>query len=219
MKPWKPPASAATDGLAVACVVLHVAALLAGLSDRLAFAWGLVPGRLWAGAAASPGGLPPPVTLLSYAFVHGGLVHLALNLVFLVWIGRQIEWLLGAGRVLLLFAAGAVAGGLLEAVARPSSGVPVVGASGAVSALFATYVLLYARAPEAPARILGVSLSDDTVRALRLAALWIGLQLVLGAVLNRPGEPGIAVWAHVGGFLAGLAYGLGQRRRILGRRS
>ena len=85
-----------------------------------------------------------------------------------------------------------------------SSVVPVIGASGAISAVFAAYALIFARSGEEPAVFLGLRLSGETVRALRYAALWIGLQLLTAVAFNAPDAPGIAIWAHIGGFLAGL---------------
>ena len=86
----------------------------------------------------------------------------------------------------------------------PGSVVPVIGASGAISAVFAAYALLFARTGEDPATFLGLHISGETVRALRYAALWVGLQLLTAVAFNTPGQSGIAIWAHIGGFLAGL---------------
>lgn len=207
MKPWRPPASTATNGLALLCAALLVVPLLTGNSRAFTLAWGLVPARV-TGEVLGLSGPPPLLTLVTHMFLHGGIVHLLMNMVFLIWVGRQIEWLLGPVRLLLLFLLGGIAGGLTQILFDPASTIPVVGASGAVSALFATYALLFARSEEEPARVLGVTLSAETVRALRYAALWVGLQLLVAVAFNRPGEPGIAVWAHVGGFLAGLLYAL-----------
>ncbi|WP_448578818.1 rhomboid family intramembrane serine protease [Thermaurantiacus sp.] len=207
MKPWRPPASAATNAIAGLCVVLLLVPMLMGVSHPLAMQWGLVPARITGEVIGLPG--PPPlITLVSHMFLHGGIVHLLMNMVFLVWVGRQVEWLLGPFQFLLLFLLGGIAGGVAQLLFDPGSTIPVVGASGAISAVFATYALLFARSDESPARVLGITLSAETVRALRYAVLWIGLQLLVAVAFNRPGEPGIAVWAHAGGFLAGLLFGL-----------
>jgi membrane associated rhomboid family serine protease len=110
----------------------------------------------------------------------------------------------GTGRFLLLYFAGGVAGGALQLFFTQASVVPVIGASGAISAVFAAYALIFARSGEAPATVLGLRLSGEVVRALRYASLWIGLQLLTAVAFNAPGAPGIAIWAHIGGFLAGL---------------
>jgi membrane associated rhomboid family serine protease len=166
---------------------------------------GLVPARATDAIVGLPEGpLPPAATFLTHIFLHSGWVHLAMNMVFLAWVGRQVEVLVGTGRFLLLFFAGGTAGGALQVLLTPSSVAPVIGASGAISAVFAAYALIFARSGEEPAVFLGLRLSGETVRALRYAALWIGLQLLTGVAFNTPGAPGIAIWAHIGGFVAGL---------------
>ncbi|MFN7173574.1 MAG: rhomboid family intramembrane serine protease [Thermaurantiacus tibetensis] len=210
MRPWKPPAARATSALLLLCALPQLMAWLIGpeAGPSLAFAAGLVPARLTGHVAVPEGALPPWLTLVSHMFVHGGLFHLFMNLLFLAWVGRHSEWLIGPARLLLLFLAGGVVGGLFQVIADPASVVPVVGASGGVSAVFGTYALLYARVGEAPATVLGLRLSGELVRALRYAALFVGLQLLVAVAFNSAGGPGIAIWAHIGGFLAGLLFGL-----------
>lgn len=176
-----------------------------GFARSATFAAGLVPARVTGAIVGVPEGpLPMPATFLTHIFLHGGWVHLAMNMVFLAWVGRQVEGLVGTGRFLLLFFAGGIAGGALQVLFTPTSVAPVVGASGAISAVFAAYALMFARNSENPTTFLGLHLSAETVRALRYASLWIGLQLLTGAAFNSPGTPGIAIWAHIGGFIAGL---------------
>lgn len=209
MRPWKPPAARATGALLLLCILPQVVVWLSGqgAGQALAFSAGLVPARL-TGHVVAPGALPPLATLVSHMFIHGGFAHLFMNMVFLAWVGRHCEWLIGPARLILLFLLGGIIGGLVQTISSPASMVPVVGASGGVSAVFGTYALLYARAGEAPATILGLELSGELVRALRYAALFVGLQLLVAVAFNTPGGPGIAIWAHIGGFLAGLLFGL-----------
>lgn len=209
MRPWKPPAARATGALLVLCILTQVIVWLMGpgAGQALAFSAGLVPARL-SGHVVAPDALSPWATLLSHMFIHGGFAHLFMNMVFLAWVGRHCEWLIGPLRLLFLFLLGGVVGGLVQVISSPTSLVPVVGASGGVSAVFGTYALLYARVGERPATILGVRLSGELVRALRYAALFVGLQLLVAVAFNTPGGPGIAIWAHIGGFLAGLLFGL-----------
>lgn len=209
MRPWKPPAARATGALLVLCILPQLLVWLIGqgAGPALAFAAGLVPARL-TGHVVAPGAVSPWLTLLTHMFIHGGFAHLFMNMVFLAWVGRHCEWLIGPWRLLLLFLLGGIVGGLVQVISSPGSLVPVVGASGGVSAVFGTYALLYARVGEAPATVLGLRLSGELVRALRYAALFVGLQLLVAVALNTPGGPGIAIWAHIGGFLAGLLFGL-----------
>ncbi len=209
MRPWKPPAARATGALLLLCILAQVLLWLMGpaTGQSLAFAAGLVPARL-TGHVVAPGALSPWLTLVTHIFIHGGFTHLLMNMVFLAWVGRHCEWLIGPLRLLLLFLLGGVVGGLVQVISSPSSLVPVVGASGGVSAVFGTYALLYARVGEEPATLLGVQLSGELVRALRYAALFVGLQLLVAVAFDTAGGPGIAIWAHIGGFLAGLLFGL-----------
>jgi membrane associated rhomboid family serine protease len=209
VKPFRPPTAQVTRAIVIACVALQLLALVmgAGFDHSLTLAAGLVPARLTGAVIGLEGPIPPALTLITHQFLHGGLVHLAMNMVFLAWVGRQVEWLLGPARLAFLFLLGGIVGGLLQTFMTPTSVVPVVGASGSISAVFATYALLFARSGEAPASFLGLHISGETVRALRYAALWIGLQLLTAVALNLPGSGGIAIWAHIGGFIAGLAFG------------
>jgi membrane associated rhomboid family serine protease len=210
MKPFRPPETRATKAIVIVCALVELAALFAGAGfDRaLALNAGLVPARLTGEVIGLPSALPAPLTLVTHMFLHGGLIHLVMNMVFLAWVGRSIEWVIGPVRLFLLFLLGGIAGGLVQVLATPASIIPVVGASGGVSAVFATYALVFARSDEAPATVLGIRLSGEVVRALRYAALWIGLQLLVAVAFNSGGGPGIAIWAHIGGFLAGLLFGL-----------
>jgi membrane associated rhomboid family serine protease len=210
MKPFRPPETRATKAIVITCALVELAVLLmgAGFDRTLAMSAGLVPARVTGAVIGLPAALPAPLTLVSHMFLHGGLIHLVMNMVFLAWVGRSIEWVIGPWRMLLLFLAGGIAGGLVQVLATPASVIPVVGASGGVSAVFATYALIFARSDEAPATILGIRLSGEVVRALRYAALWIGLQFLVAVAFNTGGGPGIAIWAHIGGFVAGLLFGL-----------
>jgi membrane associated rhomboid family serine protease len=197
----------ATRIIILVCVGIELSFIFLGegVAKDVLRAAGLVPARVSGAIVGVPDGpLPVPLTFLTHIFLHSGWVHLAMNMVFLAWVGRQVEGLVGTGRFLLLFFAGGVAGGALQVVLTQSSTAPVVGASGAISAVFAAYALLFARSSEDPTTFLGLHLSAETVRALRYASLWIGLQLLTGVAFNTSGAGGIAIWAHIGGFIAGL---------------
>jgi membrane associated rhomboid family serine protease len=201
------PAAWATRLIILICVAIEGVNLVMGQSFArgLMQIAGLVPARVTGAVVGLPDGpVPDPLTFLTHIFLHSGPVHLAMNMVFLAWVGRQVELFAGLWRYILLFFAGGIAGGLLQVALSQTSVIPVIGASGAISAVFAAYAVLFARAGEAPASFLGLRLSGETVRALRYASLWIGLQLLTGVAFNSPGQPGIAIWAHIGGFLAGL---------------
>jgi membrane associated rhomboid family serine protease len=201
------PVGWATRIIIIVCVAIELLNFVMGegFARALTQQAGLVPARVTGAIVGlAEGPVPVPLTFLTHIFLHADWVHLAMNMVFLGWVGRQVEGLVGTGRFLLLFFAGGIAGGALQVVLTQTSVAPVIGASGAISAVFAAYALLFASSGEDPATFLGLRLSGETVRALRYASLWIGLQLLTGVAFNAPGTPGIAIWAHIGGFLAGL---------------
>lgn len=196
--------------LLILCIGVHLLLWLLGEAQQewAVLAAGLIPGRLAGAVLGLPGSVPAWLTLLTHQFLHGGWAHLVMNMVFLAAIGRMVEVPLGSARFALIYFVGGVVGGLAQVIAAPSSSMPVVGASGAIAAIFAAYALLYSRTPEEPTRVMGFTLTSEAVRAIRLAALWTGIQL-LTAVAFNDGTSGmgigrIAIWSHVGGFVAGL---------------
>lgn len=164
---------------------------------------GLIPARLTGTIEMAATAVPAPLTLVTSLFLHGGWIHLGLNLVFLLLVGRMVEWVAGPGKLLAIFLIGGISGGLLQVLATPDSGFPVIGASGAIAAVFAAYATLFARRRANARRVLGFNISSEFLTALWFAAVWIGLQLMTGVAFNGAGG-GIAIWAHIGGFVAGL---------------
>lgn len=207
MKPFKPPVPVATNVIIGLCVAVQAAITLAGpgFGGAVRFSFGLVPARIagmFAGTADWTWALP---TLVTHEFVHSGWLHLGLNLLFLAWVGRYVEWVAGRRAVAVLFIAGGIAGGALQVATDPVSLVPVVGASGAIASVFGAYAVLFAQSRATPRRVLGIAVSGETVTALWYAATWIGLQLLTAAVFNTGADGSqIAIWTHIGGFVTGL---------------
>lgn len=198
-----------TNGIAAITFVAFVILYLSGRIDDAAIIGGFIPARigdpaLLDGMAAIPAWLTP----LTCAFIHAGWMHVAFNLLMLVFCGRQVEHVLDKGATLLLYVAGAYGACAVQWAIDPASLNPMVGASGAISAIIATYALLYS---QQKVRAVG-PLSANIVRLLWLAGAWIAIQLMIG-VATTAGQGGgglsdlgrIAVAAHIGGFLVGLA--------------
>ena len=187
-------------GYAAACVVLFVLLSITGFEREAFVGGGFIPARFGADLIAPPGTMLPFIlTPLSSAFLHAGALHLVFNMVMLIFIGRQLEAPLGASATAFLLVVGAYAGAFAQWAADPDSTMIVIGASGAISALVAVYALIFSRTRTAA---IG-PIPSHWVRALWLAAAWIGLQLLLGFA-GGAGFGNIAIWAHVGGFIAGL---------------
>ncbi len=168
-----------------------------GLIDRFA----LVPAIFVHGLA--------PWTILTSMFMHGSVGHLLGNMYFLAVFGDNVEDRLGVPRYLGLYLLGGVAAALAHVASGPGSAVPVIGASGAISAVLGAYVYLFRRR-----RIyLFIFYALKRVPVPWYLGIWLALQ-VLGAAT---GAPGVAWWAHIGGFAvgAGLAF---LHRELIRRR-
>lgn len=165
---------------------------------------GLVPTRFLADPAGEAG------TLFSSMFMHAGWLHLASNMWFLHIFGDNLEDVLGRTRYLLFYGACGVFAGLAQISSDTGSSIPMVGASGAIAGVVGGYVVLYPRAP---------ILAFNTVPLLWLflglvvilpawviALLFFGQNLLLAwTFAESAGGPGVAFFAHLGGFVAGLA--------------
>ncbi len=142
-------------------------------------------------------------TLLTYMFLHGGLMHLAGNMLFLWIFGDNLEDQLGHLGFLLFYLATGIGAGLLQMLADPSSTVPVVGASGAIAGVMGGYLLLFPKAKVDILLIIIIFFRIFPVPAWLMLAVWFGLQLFNG-VAQSSAEAGVAYWAHAGGFIIGL---------------
>lgn len=197
-----PPARATISICAVTALAWGIAAS-GGLGAQVATVAGFIPARISAGLAV-PGAAPLWVTPLTATLVHANLMHLGFNLLMLGFCGRFLEASIGSVATVLLYLVGAYAAAAAQYLFDPASTAPVIGASGAASALVGAYALLYGkRRVKAWGPRSGLAL-----HVLWLAVAWIGLQAMVGlASGGMPGMPAgsqIAVAAHVGGFLAGL---------------
>ena len=201
-----------TIGLVVACLVafawelgLQVTGGNAAL-DAFITQWGIVPADLT--AAWSTGGILSleTATLVTSQFLHGGWLHLLGNLLFLWIFANNIEDDLGRLAFLLFYLGGGVAAGLTQVAIDPTSTVPMIGASGAIAAVLGGYIVLYPRARITSLVFLGFFYQLIDVPAIVVLGFWFALQLIDGiASLGLSGtEGGVAIFAHIGGFVAGL---------------
>lgn len=145
-------------------------------------------------------GAPVWLTPLTATLTHAGWIHLGFNMMILGFCGRSVEGVLGPVALVLLYVLGAFAAAAGHYAMDPGSMVPMVGASGAVSAVIGAYAMLFGR-NKVPVASPALAL---WLNALWLAAAWIVLQLVVGFASARV-NVAIAVGAHIGGFLVGIA--------------
>jgi membrane associated rhomboid family serine protease len=173
--------------------------------------WGLVPSDVFDSlrGSAGPAAL---VTLWTSIFLHAGWLHLLSNLLYLGVFGWPVERRVGAPRFALLYLISGLVGSLAYLFAQPSSGVPAVGASGAIAGVIAAHLVLFPGATLgslAPVLFLHVVESTPT---LLLLLVWLATQL-FSSVASLTTTTGIAWWAHLGGFASGLALAPVLRRR------
>lgn len=147
------------------------------------------------------------VTLVTSVFLHGGWLHLIGNMWFLWVFGRNVEDVAGKGRYLLFYLACGLAAGIIHIVVNPYSRIPTIGASGAIAGVMGGYLVKFPKSHIDTLVILIVFLTRMEIPAMFFLVYWLVIQLFsgvgsLGAVDYTGG--GVAWFAHVGGFLAGM---------------
>jgi len=174
--------------------------------DAAILVLGFVPAALLHAHASPPGfvNVSPVATILTSMFMHGGLLHIAGNMLYLWIFGNNVEDAMGHARFVVFYLVCGTAAALTLAWIDPSSRVPMIGASGAISGVLAGYVLLFPRARVTVIVPLGIIFYPFALSAFWVVSFWFVMQL-LSASLSDPHQPGVAWWAHVGGFGAGLA--------------
>ena len=146
---------------------------------------------------------PHYATVITSMFMHGGWLHIIGNMWFLWVFGNNIEDSMGHMRFVVFYLLCGVAAAGTQLLADPHSRMPMVGASGAISGVLGAYMLIYPRVRVHTFVTLGFFVTSVALPAYVLLGYWFVLQLLLGTVSRTTG--GIAVWAHVGGFVAGVA--------------
>jgi membrane associated rhomboid family serine protease len=164
--------------------------------------------------------LSTPLTAFSSMFMHASLLHIAGNMLFLWIFGKSIEDSLGRVRFVVFYLLGGLAALALQILVGPDSTAPTVGASGAMAAVMGGYILLYPRARVLTIVFIFFFFTVVELQALVVLGLWFLLQVLYGrAELVNPtgGGGGVAYFAHVGGFLFGLAliHAFVQRRKVI----
>ena len=193
------PLRSAVGGIALVTAIVSL--LLFALVDQVtaAIVGGFIPARL-GGLVEVDGALPALLTPFSATLIHGSFVHLALNLLMLVFVGSQVERILGGGATVALYLFGALVAALTQWAVDPASTTPMIGASGGVSALFGTYALLGAR----PKQVFASVRANRWLHVAWLLAAWVVIQWMSSALAGEQGAM-LATAAHIGGFMAGLA--------------
>lgn len=176
--------------------------------ERMVRLWGLVPAEFTDPAARAEAMPRQYLALFTSMFLHGGIFHILLNL-WVLWIfGDNVEDRMGHGRFLVFYFLCGLAAGAVHVAMHPGSTVPTVGASGAISGIMGAYVLMFPLARMLVLIPIIIIPLFVHVPAFVFIGLWFLLQFFSGMQQVAAGAAdvgGIAFWAHIGGFVAGLA--------------
>ena len=198
----------ATIAISAAVALAWLIAAAAQWSEQATLALGFIPERI-SGVAVPWPAVPAVVTPLTATLVHAGLIHLGFNLLVFIWCGQAVERVLGRTGLIALYVVGAYAAAAGQWVAGPLSTVPMVGASGAISAVIGAFSLSFGR----PKQFTRSQRLNRWINALWLLVAWVVLQMMRGWLAGGQGV--MLAWpAHVGGFAAGI---LLQRPLLLWR--
>lgn len=172
-----------------------------------------IPARLFQ-HAAEDGRITAAATLVTSQFLHGGVMHLAGNMLYLWIFGNNIEDVMSRMRFVLFYLLCGIAATCGHAFMNTSSSVPLIGASGAISGVLGAYLLLFPRARVLTLVAFGFYFRTVAVPAMFVLGFWFVLQF-LSALASPAGGGGVAWFAHIGGFIAGmLLIGLFKHRDI-----
>ena len=188
-----------TFGL-IALNILAFAVTALGGQEAVVASFAVIPGELFGQVVQAPVqtvSLPENLTLLSYMFFHGDLLHLAGNMIFLWVFGDNVEDSMGHIRFLAFYLLCGIFAGLTHAWITPDSGVPLIGASGAVAGVIAAYLMLH---PRVQVWVLVFKVLPMQVSAAIVLGVWIITQI---AMVLMPEVGPVAWWAHIGGLIAG----------------
>lgn len=196
-----------TVGIIAVAVLVFLYQLTLPERDAQVFVlgYGMIPSVLFGSrelAAAIPT-VDPWLTIFTSMFLHGGVLHIAGNMLYLWVFGNNIEDAMGHVRFAIFYVLCGAAAAFTQALVEPGSAIPMIGASGAVSGVLGAYLVLH---PHARVIVLFVYGLVTTVSLPAMAVLgwWIVVQVV-NVLISDPSEGGVAWYAHIGGFVAGMA--------------
>jgi membrane associated rhomboid family serine protease len=190
--------------IALNTAVFLLEALSPESSQQIVYSYGAIPYAITHFRSAQP--IAPVLTIFTSMFMHGGILHIAGNMLYFWIFGNNIEDVLGHVRFMIFYLFCGVVAAYSYALTAPSSMVPMIGASGAISGILGAYLLLFPRARVHTLIFFGIFIQIVRVPALIVIGFWAIIQLVSGLFTEgMQSQGGIAWFAHVGGFITGLA--------------
>jgi membrane associated rhomboid family serine protease len=171
--------------------------------SQIVYSYGAIPHFLLTFSTVQP--LHPVLTIFTSMFLHGGLLHLSTNMLFLWIFGDNIEDRLGHIRFVVFYLLCGIAAAYGHAITEPSSMLPMIGASGAVSGVLGAYLLLFPQARVHTLVFFGFFVQVIRLPALLVIGFWVVIQFINGLLSSgTPGQGGVAWFAHIGGFISGV---------------
>ena len=185
-----------------------------GSGQSVAASFALIPSELFqvsilGGPARGPYdtlAVPEGYTLLTYMFLHGDILHLLSNMLFLWVFGDNVEDAMGHIKFIVFYLICGIAGGLAHSLVLPTSKLPLIGASGAVAGVIAAYLILH---PRVMVWVLAFRFIPLRISAAWVLGIWVATQLFM-VIINQPDQ--VAWWAHIGGMVAGAILIVFMRR-------
>jgi len=168
------------------------------------YQYGTVPAEITEGLIDKDYGVIAP--LFSSMFLHAGIMHIGGNMLFLYIFGDNIEYRFGRGKYLALYLFWGLVAGFAHIMSDPSSEIPAIGASGAISGVLGAYLILFPHAKIMTMMFFGFFMRMLHISAKWYLPFWFIFQNVLPALVGSSGS-GVAFLAHIGGFLIGLLTG------------
>lgn len=188
-------------------VILFLYEVSLAVPEREAFlrVYGMIPRQVTGFFAMEAVSLADFGSVVTAMFLHGSWMHIIGNMLFLWVFGDNVEDIVGSWRYLLLYLLAGAVGNLAHVITNPASALPTIGASGAVAGILGAYLINFAHARVVTIIPLGIFLWTVELPALFFLLFWFVIQLISGfASLGVESVGGVAWWAHIGGFLAGV---------------
>jgi membrane associated rhomboid family serine protease len=192
--------------IAVNCLIyFYLWSLGAEGYEKALFKWGAIPYEVTHGVELTPEiAFAIPLTLFTSMFLHGGFLHLVGNMLYLWIFGDNVEDQLGHVKFFVFYILSGLAASLLHILTSPKSQIPMVGASGAIAGVLGAYMIAFPKARILTLIFFGFFIRVVSVTALLVLGFWFILQLLYAVPSIGSTAGGVAFFAHVGGFLAGI---------------
>lgn len=185
--------------------------------ERFVYQYGAIPAVIFGSRELPPSvvAIPPSFSLITSMFLHGSIMHLVGNMLFLWIFGNNIEDATNHGRFIVFYIVTGIAASMTHMLIDVRSAIPTIGASGAISGVLGAYLMLYPRAQVLVLIPLGFFTRLMYVPAGVALGIWFLLQIIQGSMTVGRTGGGVAWFAHAGGFVAGmLLIGLFKRRSV-----